>query len=1783
MSEGGGTCETDSDETIVEGSVPESDGDEEELLARRAGINCPISVTGLDSEVAGFLETDRNLTETLNVEVSPEISLLSGMDAIEDSIPQDTEMSEVFQIVSKEDMTENHPFETVQSSISVDETMAVEFEDLMEPLDDSETLKMLDILENQDGAISMAKAVNKESNALPVELLTALNSLSESAAASVCQPEGKGSWFIIADKQPTPDQTDGDCTQITDINVKCQLHIKHLEETEALMMTTLPYPSEEQIGFSQNMNKLVHSDHQNISSRDRPAEKGDSILKDSSSCEQTIQVASCTLKNSAQKRKKLTLNDTDPTSNCQFLEGMHQNRHSFEAQTRDRSDTKDKEDDCSQMGTVLCHFSTTDTNTKVEQVRKSQRIAKKRRRQATWNSSSNSSYNYISLSKINRRDRFGQTLLHRAAVEDDLKGLRAMIKAGGNVNTQDCAGWTPLHDASLAGFWWTTNELLKAGADVNCKGSEKITPLHDAVKGGHYKVAELLLWYGADPLFKNERGKSALEEATDMPMRKLLASFIAKSRRRSASAERVLEDPVSDQSRIESQPKAKTCSGERVHHTSKENTKVLKPQRVKSEPSKRKRTSQRNYASKMCNSCSLVNATTFEGTCLVSKAKQSVRGRPPSLGASGDKRRINGQRKDIQNGPATDLTLVSKRAVGSSEYRQYNSNRSCEAEEDCNMAMGSEIQQESDSNNSIDDCPSERKEALKSTELAGATKDQGTNSRTVTSLNPVEEESALASETEVVNEPSLDSTHFLCRDMGLPLQEDSQYAMKDNKGSNSLKAVTLEDNLHTAEKTLVWTVRESIIILASEKNRSLDQYMHSENSVDQINLDNHSLGHELGVKEPLSVAESVCLEENPSESKIPTISMLQEIELLSDSDCTVLSEEYNLNAGQNPGENTSRADGICNEQSVHVCMELSSTISQSINRVGVSENPGTCSFSEQRFLTPPVHEGIMIGRAEGNVGKCCFERTGNGSRTENNTVLPLQILDKDPFQDKSLQTQILGKCYSEKNDKENSNNTPDVSLQSNELETIQSKRMESISIEDCQNEHLCSSNSATPLQFNSTEEQEIPHSLDSSHSSEKEKQASSNQLLCTIKPRINKTNAKGETCLHLAAKKGDLSLVKSLIASGACVNQKDNAGWTAIHEASNKGFTEIIEELLKAGADVNSKSLDGVFPIHDAVSGNHFEAAQCLLLHGANPNEMDACGNNALDEATCDQMKVLLKSYGATETKEAHQMTDVLGEKELHTSRSRKIRSSCSGCEEDNMVSQLNSAKQSCDTHESINEVLQNIEEKQDRLLLFELKSQRDADLYIQDLSQIQNILNAVLAKQKSERDDLAKKYRASAESFKQGALREQIAKLVSRQKSLLLMAQKQKELGQKIQNYKSAKKEASHSAKCAPSTHGSCERNNTEDDPSGRRAPSSDIAIGLENSWVADNIYLDQESSQYPNRSLNMSEGNGKEKKQKGVGPQKTAPENKPKEYNTEELTKQYSNVNEDLQMQPELESTHSYLATHQKNIPKNRHSLNANLEPAGIFSHSLSQSRISPSSSQCSNSQNSEKQLNFKASRWKKNQLLDLLKLGKIKSGDDVLEFTVQDSKHKGSLLGNGKVKAGNNTVYQNLVQWIKALLGSDISVSWKYVYNKVTYCGTLLSKIIAEVHVSKEPELTVQQNKLFGRNSTRYKHSRGAEFCCFSHKAASSQNAENIRQETAPFPQEEMEISLSPETEAEEIMTAVSETKVPYHLDSSTPSRRFLQFNSRVLIKDEEFMPGHIMDQYWNFYVHCEGFGF
>lgn len=56
------------------------------------------------------------------------------------------------------------------------------------------------------------------------------------------------------------------------------------------------------------------------------------------------------------------------------------------------------------------------------------------------NDFNDSSFNHISLSSINRRDIFGQTLLHRAVIKEDLDLICAVIKSGAIVNAKDYAG-----------------------------------------------------------------------------------------------------------------------------------------------------------------------------------------------------------------------------------------------------------------------------------------------------------------------------------------------------------------------------------------------------------------------------------------------------------------------------------------------------------------------------------------------------------------------------------------------------------------------------------------------------------------------------------------------------------------------------------------------------------------------------------------------------------------------------------------------------------------------------------------------------------------------------------------------------------------------------------------------------------------------------------------------------------------------------------------------------------------------------------------------------------------------------------------------------------------------------------------------------------------------------------------------------------------------------------------------------------------------------------------------
>ncbi|XP_077674137.1 ankyrin repeat domain-containing protein 31 [Eretmochelys imbricata] len=1972
MKEGGDISDSDSDETVVEGSVTESDLDEEELHMKRLSfVNKDISLT-TETIFADEIRRVNGVLENLSPEIqlvcklsdnlenmkqknqinpishrltdeddSPERSLLSSAVVKETLMaPKEWTSENVFPGVLKdcqsatmtiteldtrvkdnslEKSTPDFILSSTSEKISREtlteqSIMADEFEirDLLKPLSDSESPEMInplqDTLQCQGDALSVDISVDENSNVLPLELLTALNSFSESVVQPLRQLVGKEREVNAEEEhlrsEPSIFQID-DCTQITINNFEPQFSVKQLEEIKALTEAAFQGTLDEQLVGNQKNQDLIISDYCNVASYDKQAGEGNSSSIENISDVEATKATSYTLRKSTRIRENCTRKYIHEVSSCyKMLEETQQRIYSNDEETGNKLSSKD-------FGKNL----------------------------------------------------FGETLLHKAVAEDDTDLVRKIIKVGANVNTQDYAGWTPLHEASVEGFYKTANELLKAGADVNCKGSEQVTPIQDAVKEGHYEVAELLLWYGADPLFKNEKGRCAFDEATDQRMKKLLESYITKSRRGSTSAlaryrgpqgandQRVSLDLVAPSSQgvgqrgvflhlsrsgiVESRgpvfeghcdihhddlvpvlvgdddvrsqlagaaqiggdiligggpgdspldgilqstlrdvphrgvrahqkveamsdhgnvaqithsrdagtalsvgtfamadplrtneiqgirkvfktlifchgasreesilatsrrisvmisldvcltqkPLAcrdvakkdveSTLNAQRINDTNQHQLEVHSDRPVHNSDVDNNNTSKQGFInfeqsskensirnskgsiSRVFEDHRLLNEKNSKDRRLVPTQTEKSAGTVEKFvsieniseyrtivfpsDTSRDKTRSRSHKTydphvGHNNIGFTVNTSSSKRITRSSVHRNDSSDNICEVGGKPSIPKQTEMQKEYDFCNSDTPVSEEREKTCESNNKPSIIMtDQVISLPCTESSIPLVKASTEQSENVELMELDSHSVLSLCEEISVPLvtaeqcfmnQDNERHYLNHNKdgsmGDKNLNTAKRKSSIHFVEENMIYT----------ENNRPSDQFLYSENFRDQINFDidrDRINDEEQSLKHSLPLFEDISLQGNWLESGSVTTFSPKGTVNLTDSDSTVLSEQYIENENQNIYKNISKDVDKCTVQTLQTSTEILSLheFSAAVNRASDSESPENFSIS---VLTPFAHQtddGMrMMLSAEESTGRCCTEKIEDEMNSEINTSTALQLHEKEAFRVKrkrqDLQEIIL-----------------DTDLYST----------------SCMNK-----NSLHPSQLTQETEQET-----SQKSGEK--------------AGIKKRNAKGESRLHLAAKKGDLSLVKTLIASGLCVNLKDNAGWTAIHEASNRGFTEVILELLKAGADVNSKSLDGTLPIHDAVSGNYFKAVNILLHHGANPNEKDKYGKNALDEACNDKMKELLKSYGATESEVAYETTE----------------------------------------HESIIATLQDIEKKQEKLSLFEVRNPKDEGLYIHGLSQIQDTLNEVLAKQKAERDVLAKKYRASVESFKQGALREQLVKLASRQKSLLVVAQKQKELGQKIKNYRKAKQVYSRcSKKQIPNSIISHEKDNRDDltvDEIVHRdvvTVSIDPGAKLTNGNLVETLlpvegkFSDQEYSQHPNSCLDETGANEEASTSKEVSSHALTYENKVREYTCDKTSKSTDTIemgtspsepvicitptkcsqqeknnyiaiakqgskspnprpvtsmlniseaesfvinnnihqpiaecqqvlagktlqrcghrNKASQTQPIVVSESAEISpiTLQQNIfENNRTSCNV----TGLVSYVPYPVHISQnSSSQYSDNQDSEQQqLNRRGNRRKKNQLKDLLELGKIKPGENVLEFKLQDFSHKVTLLGDGKIRTSDNRTYGNPVQWVKALLGNHISVSWKYVWNKVTYLGTELSKILLEeACIPNEPELPVQQK----------------------------QPSESSLQS-----------------------------------DSLKNSRSFLQLNEIVLINNEELLPCHIMDQHWKFYVECENFGF
>ena len=91
-----------------------------------------------------------------------------------------------------------------------------------------------------------------------------------------------------------------------------------------------------------------------------------------------------------------------------------------------------------------------------------------------------------------------------------------------------------------------------------------------------------------------------------------------------------------------------------------------------------------------------------------------------------------------------------------------------------------------------------------------------------------------------------------------------------------------------------------------------------------------------------------------------------------------------------------------------------------------------------------------------------------------------------------------------------------------------------------------------------------------------------------------------EQKLWAAAKKGDVTLVKSLLDAGIDANAKTNYGATAITFAADRGHVEVVRTLLENGADVNVvDSFYDATPVVWAAYKGHLEVINLMIEHGA--------------------------------------------------------------------------------------------------------------------------------------------------------------------------------------------------------------------------------------------------------------------------------------------------------------------------------------------------------------------------------------------------------------------------------------------------------------------------------------------------------------------------------------------------------------------------------------------------------
>ncbi|XP_028607879.1 putative ankyrin repeat domain-containing protein 31 [Grammomys surdaster] len=1307
-------------------------------------------------------------------------------------------------------------------------------------------------------------------------------------------------------------------------------------------------------------------------------------------------------------------------------------------------------------------------------------------------------------------------------------------------------GWTALHEASVGGFYETVSELLKGGADVNAKGKYQITPLHDAVKNSHHKVAELLLMNGADPLLKSAHGRCALDEAKDSFMRNLLMKYIPQHKDCQLSAQRNNTDTAHVEDMFQNK-KPKLSSNKYTEFIWKEIFNRQEPGHLEINKGNNNLLMNKEYVFEHCQKN--FNTTKFGN----SKPRQSTfnqidstRFRRSNLNSVKDSQTSVSKRKGQKDTQQEETQMDDRDDNLSQEIATYSF-----------RGMNKLLTQQHHAVQTLSDLPEDSCE-LSTPTLSSLENGIGNNEAYLISKN---------SDARVPDSSDSQEMQFLG---SIDQTETASVSELSSYKEIKLSPVTTDQQPHTNQEQCSGPCKSPGNNSSDGKGKNINKWEDSFLSFIRGSFaDRNSHTLDKSIASPKDGMGHCHHEEITTDKEIDSQQLL--------SSENYFLQESDLKVGTLTTHPQEEAVNSCDSSNTLISAQHIPNYEKCIHGTSFAHSYGNTEQSSMFCTRPPSTQKVSPLSVEVEL----LKRSQDSLAHRDSSLLVNQAdipnVEKKQDTDRDYPEKGQSPCSS-----------------SCSFPTVVHSQVIDITKAENSREDLPGNEPMNNTDFYSTDNvnKELTNSSQLNQGKEREIVHKSGIKVNTA--GINKRNAKGESRLHVASRGGNLSLVKVLIESGADVNLKDNAGWTPLHKASSGGFDDVIVELLKAGANVNSENIHGILPLHGASAGNHLKAAEILLQHGANPSQKDEKQRTALDEADDEKMKELLKSYDAIESNSAVPVKFPA----VQPKRYKQFIFDSDKAIGSPVPSHKAKRSESLPAHQTISAILQDIEEKQENLLKFEIRNSKDEEQYIGKMLEIKEVMDNILAQQKTERDDLAKKYRVSMESFKHGPLREQLANLATRQKSLLVVAKKQKKIRLKIQNYKNATPSSAVSLRKVPCNADISSDKKSQEPPrmgnsahaqSGSLAPVNrayrsmqEVPLSLEKQSDCQNTNICLSAEVIRREEFSGNDTNSKQNVQDCASggllrstasedtekitslsqPTALTPqaENSPAEnIFTEATVKGYGcdssvltgtiSISEDKSIFSQNDACLPAVPQNQELFrcnPKRRKKKTASQQPPEGTSEPLAQAiavldtytvhqtipclkktasvasqtdsiQISPSSVSAQQRSTKRAPYHSMSPRKKTVQLKDLIVLGKINPGNNILEFKTQETTHKASVLLSGKLKVENGQIYQNPVSWLKDLLGGDSYVTWNYAWNKVTYLGKELLKYVSEeAPTSAEPYNTPQQHQP-----------------CLSGTSRES-------------------IQIIP---------------------------HYLQIKEILLISDQELLPCHVMEQHWKFYVECK----